>query len=98
MFVYTRVLRLCSVFAQGEAISLYPTPVTVSIFTELASSFLRRYAAQVRDMHIDRTRLTVEVEAPGFLQDLLAAEDESAVFSEGEEQVKFLRAQVYSLC
>jgi len=45
-------------------------------------------------MYIDRARLAVEVEAPRFLQDLLAAEDESVVLGEGEEKVKFLRAQV----
>ena len=44
-------------------------------------------------MYIDRARLAIEVEAPSFLQDLLAAEDEAAVFGEGEEKVKFLRAQ-----
>lgn len=47
-------------------------------------------------MHIDRARLAVEIEAPGFLQDLFAAEDESAVFGEGKEKVKFLGAQAYS--
>lgn len=50
--------------------------------------------AQMRHVDIDGAGLAVEVESPGFLQDLLAAEDESAVFSQGEEKVKFLGAQV----
>jgi len=45
-------------------------------------------------MYIHRSGLTVEIEAPGFLEDLLAAEDESAVGCKSEEQVEFLRAQV----
>jgi len=43
-------------------------------------------------VYIHRSGLAVEVEAPGFLQNLLAAEDKSAVFGQGEEQVEFLRA------
>ena len=74
-------------------INLYPTPVTVSIFTELPSSLL----AQMRHMHIHRAGLAVKIEAPGFLQNLFAAEDKSAVFGQGQEQVKFLRAQVEAL-
>ena len=45
-------------------------------------------------MDVDRACLTVKVEAPGLLQNLLAAEDESAVFGEREEQVEFLGAEV----
>ena len=48
----------------------------------------------MRHVDIHGARLAVKVEAPGFLQDLLAAEDESAVFGQGEEQIKFLGAQV----
>src|SRR5512138_2653841 len=45
-------------------------------------------------MHIHGAGLAVKVEAPGFLQELFAAEDESAVFGEGEEQIEFLGAQI----
>ena len=55
---------------------------------------LFKFLSQMRHMDIHCARLTVKVEAPGFLQDLLAAEDPSAVFGKGEEQVKFLGAQV----
>src|SRR5512144_1937195 len=48
-------------------------------------------------MHIHGTGLTVKVEAPGFLQELFAAEDESAVFGESEEQIEFLGAQIEGL-
>ncbi len=45
-------------------------------------------------MDIHRAGLAVKVEAPGFLQDLLTAENQSAVFSQGKEQVKFLGTQI----
>ena len=45
-------------------------------------------------MDVDGAGLTIEIESPGFLQKLLTAEDKSAVFSQGEEKVKFLRTQV----
>ena len=45
-------------------------------------------------MDVDGACLAVKVEAPGFLQNLLAAEDESAVFGECEQQVEFLGAQI----
>lgn len=48
-------------------------------------------------MDIHCTRLTVQVKAPGVLQDLLTAEDPSAVFGQGQEQVKFLGTQVQVL-
>src|SRR6185503_1340896 len=58
---------------------------------------LLKFPAQMRHMDIHGTGLTVKVEAPGFLQDLLTAEDESAMFGEGQEKVKFLGAQVKAL-
>lgn len=48
-------------------------------------------------MNIHRSGLAVEVKAPGFLEDLLAAEDQSAVGGQGEQQVKFLGPQVDAL-
>src|SRR5262245_18756860 len=48
----------------------------------------------MRHMNVYRAGLTIEVEAPGFLQDLLARENKSTVPSEGEEQVKFLSPEV----
>src|SRR5215208_3763569 len=50
--------------------------------------------AQVRHVDIHSAGLTIEIEAPRFLQNLLAAEHESAVFGQGEKKVKFLRTQV----
>src|SRR5690349_19982045 len=50
--------------------------------------------AQMRYVDIHRAGLTIEIETPGFLQNLLAAEDESAVLGAVEEQVKFLATQV----
>src|SRR3970040_2057891 len=50
--------------------------------------------AQMCNVNVHRACLTVEVEAPGFLQNLLAAHAESAVLDQGERKVKFLRAQV----
>ena len=57
-------------------------------------SALFKLAAQVRHVDVHRPGLAVEIEAPGFLQELFTAEDEPAVFGEGEEQVEFLGAQV----
>lgn len=48
-------------------------------------------------MDIHRAGLTVEVETPGFLQDLLAAEHQSAVLDECEQKVELLGAQVEAL-
>src|SRR5512138_1265252 len=48
-------------------------------------------------VHIDGAGLTVEVEAPGFLQDLFAAQDKSAVLGKGKEEIEFLGTQVKAL-
>ena len=48
-------------------------------------------------MDIYSAGLPVEVEPPGFLQDLLTTKNPSAVFGKSEEQVKFLRTQVKGL-
>jgi hypothetical protein len=53
-----------------------------------------QFPAEMRHMNIHGARLAVKVEAPGFLQELLATENESAVLGQGEEQIKFLGAQV----
>ena len=52
-----------------------------------------QFLPQVRHVDVHGAGLTVEVEAPRLLKNLLAAEDESAVFGEGEEQIEFLCAQ-----
>ncbi len=49
------------------------------------------------NVYIHRSGLPVEIEAPGFLQDLFPAEDQSAVGCKGEEQVEFLGTQVNDL-
>lgn len=48
-------------------------------------------------MDIHCPGLTVEIKSPGLLQDLLPAEDKSAVRGKGEEKVEFLRAQLKGL-
>ena len=61
-----------------QTTSLYPTPVTVSIFTVLAAIFL----AQVGNVHIHRAGLTEIIIAPGQLEELLAGEHHAFMLDE----------------
>ena len=38
-----------------------------------------KFSSQVRDMNVHCAGLTIKIEAPGLLQDLFTAEDESTV-------------------
>ena len=48
----------------------------------------------MRHVDVDSACLPVKVETPGFLQDLLTREHESAMAGKSQEQVKFLSPQV----
>ncbi len=48
----------------------------------------------MRHVDIHRAGLAVEIEAPGLLEQLLARQDAAARLRQGEEQVKFLGAEV----
>ena len=52
-----------------------------------------QFVSQVGDVYVNSAGLAVEVESPGQVQELIPAEDDAFVLSQGQEEVELLGPQ-----